>query len=289
MNALDFGHCAVPGSDLKIGRLGFGASRLFAGGELRASSRILEAALACGIRHFDTAPSYSGGQSEEVLGAVLSGIRDVTITTKVGITGDAITKPSLLSKAYRVGIRPLLARFPAVKSKLLSLRNQPVQVAPESRPAAAPSRILTRDAVLRSVEASLTRLRRSSLDILLIHESDSIVLDEALREVFENLKTQGMIKAFGVGLGRAVQEPLNFGQIIQSGFCAPATPESNADLSALPKNQLRIWHGILRQPAAKAPSESHARISKVLNTFPEAAVIFSASSARQITQIATTR
>lgn len=288
MNALDFGHCAVPGSDLKIGRLGFGASRLFAGSELRASARILEAALACGIRHFDTAPSYSGGQSEEVLGTVLSGIPDVTITTKVGITGDAITKPSLLSKAYRLGIRPLLARFPAVKSKLLSLRNQPVQ-ALESRPAAAPSRILTRDAVLRSVEASMTRLRRSSLDILLIHESDSIVLDEALREVFENLKTQGMIKAFGVGLGRAVQEPLNFGQIIQSGFCAPATPESDADLSALPKNQLRIWHGILRQPAAKALSESHARISKVLNTFPEAAVIFSASSARQITQIATTR
>jgi aryl-alcohol dehydrogenase-like predicted oxidoreductase len=35
--------------------------------------------------HFDTAPLYGSGQSEDVLGHVLSCVPDITLTTKVGI------------------------------------------------------------------------------------------------------------------------------------------------------------------------------------------------------------
>jgi len=47
------------------------------------SREVVEAALAAGVTHFDTAESYGGGRSEEYLGAALGGRRDqVVIATK---------------------------------------------------------------------------------------------------------------------------------------------------------------------------------------------------------------
>jgi aryl-alcohol dehydrogenase-like predicted oxidoreductase len=50
------------------------------------SRAVVEAALDAGINHFDTADGYSGGKSEQFLGAALGTHRDdVVITTKVGM------------------------------------------------------------------------------------------------------------------------------------------------------------------------------------------------------------
>lgn len=62
---------------LEVPDIGFGASRL-AGGE-----GVVAHALARGITHFDTAESYTGGQSEATLGRALRGQRErVVLTSK---------------------------------------------------------------------------------------------------------------------------------------------------------------------------------------------------------------
>ena len=75
----------VPGIARPITQIALGCGRLNGRLERRSSARIVEAALALGIRHFDTAPSYGMGTADEVLGSVLSGVDGVTITSKVGI------------------------------------------------------------------------------------------------------------------------------------------------------------------------------------------------------------
>ena len=75
----------------KLGRTGheiadisFGSSRLRPGGE-----HLVHMALDRGINYFDTAESYTGGQSETVLGHALKGKRDqVVITSKIGTDAD---------------------------------------------------------------------------------------------------------------------------------------------------------------------------------------------------------
>ncbi len=58
----------VAGSTVTISKIGFGCGRIYAGSEIRSSALLIEAALSAGIRHFDTAPMYGLGQSEDVLG-----------------------------------------------------------------------------------------------------------------------------------------------------------------------------------------------------------------------------
>ena len=116
------GRISVVGSTVVITQVGFGCARIYGGSELRRSARLIEAALSAGIRHFDTAPSYGNGQSEEILGQVLSGMKDVTVTTKIGIERK-ITEvaPNPMKLGYRQFVKPLLTHMPGLKSKLLQL------------------------------------------------------------------------------------------------------------------------------------------------------------------------
>lgn len=264
--------CTVPGSDVHISRIAFGAARLFAGAELRASVGLIEAALAVGITHFDTAAAYGDGQSELVLGAALAGVHGATIASKVGLPGAPAAPPSVLSVAYRRWVRPALAQFPAAKAKLLKLRRQRSAT---HVPAPTP-RELSADVVRRSVELSLGRLRRDCLDILLLHEPDGIVIDDRLHAVFDDLRREGVIRAFGLGYGRAVAAPPEFGSVLQ---CAHQT----ADLALAPAGRLTIWHGVLRKPSNG--EAAHAMVQAALTSNPTAAVLFSASSARQIANL----
>lgn len=72
-----------------IDRIGLGCARLMGGSEAASSRKLVEVALALGIRHFDTAPYYGEGASETVLGNVLGGVEGVTVTTKIGIARPA--------------------------------------------------------------------------------------------------------------------------------------------------------------------------------------------------------
>lgn len=80
-------HRSLPNGKL-ISALGFGCSSIWASADFgdAESHALLEALLAGGVNHFDTAPSYGAGEGERRLGAFLTG-RDLSqfvISTKVG-------------------------------------------------------------------------------------------------------------------------------------------------------------------------------------------------------------
>ncbi|HEX5818200.1 MAG TPA: aldo/keto reductase [Gemmatimonadales bacterium] len=70
-------------ADVPVTILGLGGSHVGQAGSERAAHRLVETALAEGIRFFDTAESYGNGTSERWLGAALAGARrDVFLMTK---------------------------------------------------------------------------------------------------------------------------------------------------------------------------------------------------------------
>jgi D-threo-aldose 1-dehydrogenase len=264
------GFIKLANSNVAVGRLGFGVARLYGGAEARVSAGLIEAALVAGVRHFDTAPLYGHGQSENVLGAALAGVPDVTITTKIGVARPE-GRPSWRAVAYRRYARPLLAHAPALKAALLR-RSSPAE---EAAGALATRRILRRDEIERGLEESLRRLRRSYVDLYLVHEPDQFVIDEALDTAFADLKRQGLIRAYGLAFGRAASDAPTFGQALQSQYRPPLRPP--------PAWATQIFHGVLRHAS---PSERPAkRLWQALEAAPTAAFIFSASAPRQIRQI----
>ena len=276
------GRVSVVGSTVAITQVGFGCARIYGGSELRRSTRLIDAALSAGIRHFDTAPSYGGGQSEEVLGEALSGMKDVTLTTKIGIerkiTGVA---RSPMQRGYRQFVKPLLTRVPGLKSKLMQL------MADKQRDEflkSAPLRKLENSYIRRELEASLKRLKRDRVDLYLIHEPDQFALDEEALESCTALMREGLIGAFGLAYGRSTSTVPDFGAVNQSQYCGYPDSQENG-------KRTRIFHGILRHGWHNSKTESGRDVGRyfknVLEANPNVAIVFSATSTRQIQQLTT--
>lgn len=133
------------------------------------------AAWDAGIRYFDTAPLYGLGLSEARLGRALAGRPrdDYVLSTKVG---------------------RLIAEEPGADPGIFAV---------------APGRVATfdysRDAVLRSIEASLTRLDLDRVDVVLVHDPDdheTDALDHAFPALLQ-LRDEGVIRAVGSGMNQA--------------------------------------------------------------------------------------
>lgn len=135
-----------------------------------------------GIRHFDTAPYYGYGLSESRLGAALGSLarESFTLSTKVGRIIEVDSNPSRHADGFIVDGRR--AQFD-----------------------------YSRDGILRSLEASLNRLRTDHVDVLLLHDIGALThgvnhasvlrqaLDEALPAMAE-LRAQGVCDAIGIGV-----------------------------------------------------------------------------------------
>lgn len=175
----------LPRASLAVPTLGFGAAAI---GNLYSaiSDELAEAAVQeayrLGIRFFDTAPFYGYGLSEQRLGHALQSLpaQDVVISTKVGrlIVSDAKGGPA--GDGFAVSGRRAVFDY-------------------------------SRAGIMRSFESSLRRLRRGSVDILLLHdvgrethgerheEMLERALDEALPAMTE-LKSAGACRAIGIGV-----------------------------------------------------------------------------------------
>jgi len=181
----DPGKAATGVRGRRLSRLSFGGAPI---GNLYESVDDAMAAAAVmrawqqGIRHFDTAPYYGYGLSESRLGATLQGLdRDsYTLSTKVGRRIEADAGRSDHADGFVVdGQR---ARFD-----------------------------YSRDGVMRSLEASLKRLRTDHVELLLLHDIGALThgvhhpevfrqaLDEALPAMAE-LRSQGVCGAIGIGV-----------------------------------------------------------------------------------------
>jgi D-threo-aldose 1-dehydrogenase len=151
--------------------------------------RTVEQAYELGVRYFDAAPLYGHGRAEERLGQGLAGIErsSFVVSTKVGMMIDP--RPASEPGAERRYADPFLLDGCFDFSY---------------------------DACLRSLEASMRRLQTDRVDIVYIHdpdEGDSLApphkrtgrdhlaeaMDGAYRALDE-LRTQGVIRAIGVGL-----------------------------------------------------------------------------------------
>lgn len=175
MNPLETAEIGKTG--LRVTRLGLGGAPF---GDLppeiaryRATESIKKG-LELGIGYFDTAPLYGSGKSEVYHSLALADVNrsDYVISTKVGKLLVPSTSPDNLGDKY-VSLPPLDVVFD-----------------------------YSRDAILKSIDESLERLKLNHVDILFIHGPDDYH-DQAVNEAFPvlaELRSQGVIKAIGVGM-----------------------------------------------------------------------------------------
>jgi D-threo-aldose 1-dehydrogenase len=148
------------------------------------------AAYGAGVRYFDTAPLYGHGRSEVRLGAGLANYRRdaIVISTKVGYALEPRAPDQMPRSAF---VDPLPF---------------------------APVFNYSREAILRSFEGSLERLKTDRIDVLLIHDPDEgVTLQPGLdpyakshfREVMDQaypalheLRAQKVIGAIGLGMNQ---------------------------------------------------------------------------------------
>ena len=169
---------------LDLPRLGMGTAAI--GNLYRAltdaeADATIDAALGAGIRYFDTAPHYGFGLAEDRLGRGLRGRSDVLVSTKVG----RLLLPTDDGRRERHGFvdaRPYEPHFD-----------------------------YSRDGVLRSLDASLARLGRDHVDLLLAHDighaTHGAEHDAMCRTFLEEgypamrrLRDEGAVGAIGIGV-----------------------------------------------------------------------------------------
>jgi len=171
-------------TSLHIPALGFGAApvgNLYSAISDAAAAETIHSALSHAIHYFDTAPHYGFGLSESRLGEALVGKREnLIISTKVG----RLLVPTSSTESIRHGFA--------------------------DAPALEPVFDYSYDAVMRSFESSLQRLKTDYIDILLAHDLGSLTHGNQhsarFREFMEGgyramqeLRAAGVVKAIGLG------------------------------------------------------------------------------------------
>jgi len=175
---------------VETSRLGFGCAFLTGGIERSANLRRVRMALEAGFRHFDTAPAYGLGASEEVLAEALGSERGrVTVATKVGLprpTGDRGWA------AVKALVRPVIDLAPGLRAALTA------QMAPATAGhGGAGERDYSAAFLTASLDESLRRLG-GRIDALLLHEIAPGEITEEIERCLEDAKVAGKIGAFGI-------------------------------------------------------------------------------------------
>lgn len=103
----------LPHTDLTVSRACFGTMTFGGQVDQPAAARIVDLCLDRGVNFFDTANSYTKGQSETILGAILKGRREkVVLASKVGVnTGEPAGVPPLSRKSILENLDNSLRRL----------------------------------------------------------------------------------------------------------------------------------------------------------------------------------
>jgi predicted oxidoreductase len=248
----------IANTPLEVTRIAYGCMGIGGGwgkGPLTENTRkeaivTVRAALDAGIDFFDHADIYGRGRCEEAFS---------------GIWQD---RPGLRQKIVlqtKCGIR---------------FKDDPVEGLPGRYD-------YSREHILRSVEASLSRLKTDYVDILLLHRPDALVEPEEVAAAFESLYTSGKVRYFGVSnhsawqielLKRWVRQPLVVNQLevnlvhnqlINAGVVVnqdePARPvhgEGTLEYCRLHDITIQAWSPVAHGAIAKAEgAQGDARMS----------------------------
>jgi len=172
----------VGNTGLRISRLGLGSGalgNLFAPVPDEEARWVVERALACGIRYFDTAPVYGMGLAEQRVGRVLSrkSREEFVISTKVG----------------------RLLREDAPPDEDLFHNGEPFF---KDTPQVNPVWDFSYEGTYASLAESLDRLSLAAVDIVYVHEPPRQHLETAIEHAHRalvDLRREGTIRAIGVG------------------------------------------------------------------------------------------
>ncbi len=164
---------------LELTELGLGAAQfgnLYRETSDEQAASAVDAAWAAGIRYFDTAPHYGLGLSEHRLGQLLAPYpRDqFRVSSKVGRV--LVPSPETADRLDDQGFI-----VPATTRREWDF---------------------SRDGILRSLEATLTRTGLDYLDIVYLHDPDDhleLAFGDGIRTLIE-LREQGVVRAVGAGM-----------------------------------------------------------------------------------------
>jgi len=253
----------------KTSRIGLGCGRLVGRSSFRASARVVEKALDLGIRYFDVAPSYGLGTADEVLGEVLGDSHEVIVATKVGVPRPIYSAKADLARRMA---KTVLDRVAPLKKMILGARG--------SNASDRPRYDFSDSAIRASIEESLRKLRRASVDVFLAHEPHPSDLDGDLAARFERLRQEGMIAAYGVGIGAKSDRWSPFGSIWQSAW-------PGSELAGYSGEVQYIWHGAIRGrgegPSSPRPAAAAVRLA--LDASPHSVLLVSASTPARLAQL----
>lgn len=255
----------------QVSCIGFGCARLDGRVGLRQSTKLLETALDLGITYFDVAASY--GTAEEAIGHVMGNSRDVVVATKTGPPRQAYnaTKTRLRFIAKSVldqvrGIKMLLGGY----------------IGPQPQGAKRPRYDFSQQAIERSLEESLKRLKRDRVDILLAHEPHREDLTPEVAASFETLVGKNLIGAFGVGIGTAENCWAPFGSIWQSGWPGELSSTYSADVSY-------IFHSVFRLAEKDRYGRTLRPVAELIQDArrqrPDSVLLVSASTPKRLREV----
>ena len=187
MHKVTLNKIGVETSALGMGCASLG-SRVSASQGMQALARAWDA----GVRWYDVAPAYGGGEAEALLGDFLKGrgaARDqAQICTKVGLLPP---RQTALKKLVRSGLRPVMGALTPVRGLI------------RKSGATANSKIpLTPDLLRRSLDQSLHRLQIEQVTLYALHNADpqDLAREEILRTL-EDLIAAGKTRAVAVAGG----------------------------------------------------------------------------------------
>jgi aryl-alcohol dehydrogenase-like predicted oxidoreductase len=252
---------------LSIGKstsqIGLGCGRLVGRRSLRWSAELIETALDLGVRYFDVAPSYGMGTAEEVVGEVLGGSSEVTVATKVGIP-----RPR-----YRARVDLLRRLAMPILNRHRPLKAFATRMYSRSSAVERGSFDFSSRAIRTSLEESLEKLRRDSVDVFLAHEPGVPDLVPSVDREFDELVREGLITAFGAGVDTAGDRWTRFGSIWQSRW-----PDS--EIRGYRHDVAYIFHGVVRSGAGSGMdgAPASALVRAALARAPNSILLVSAST-----------
>ena len=254
----------LAGTDLKMSKFIFGTASLFNAGSREKRLALLEAVIASGITHFDTAPYYGFGMAERDLGAVLARHPEVTVTTKVGIRSPGGERQPWAS----IFLRKAAGRF----------------VKPISAPAIDFSLAYARTAL----EDSLRRLKRDRIDIYMLHEPElHLVAADEWRRWLEDAKAAGKVRTYGLALTADRLEPFleartGLDEVIQ---VLDSLKDREADVLPRHGRPLQITYGYV-SAARKVGDETPVGdiLAQAVTRNPDGAIIVSTRQPGRLSQ-----
>lgn len=208
---------------------------------LRSALYILETALAQGMNYFDTAPLYGSGYSEQIIGMFARGKRDKVII------------------ASKVGLQPARSyRMPASIALPLNRLKRAVRPSPGPQaynPGVLDFRLLTREHVQSSFEASLRRMKTDYIDSYLLHEAMPSFLEDQALDYLLGLKSSGRVRKLGLaasGINYVQMSPdtVTHWDVLQYEYSPHGTSKQVYELFPNPEH---VLHSVLRN----APQADH--------------------------------